>query len=403
MDLPKAELHVHVEGTLEPELAFELAERNRVELPYSSVEELRAAYVFDDLQSFLDVYYAVCAVLVEEQDFYDLTSAYLGRAAGQGVRHVELFFDPQTHTCGGVPFAAAVGGVYRVLEDERGDAGRHLRPHPLLPAPPERAGGVRHPGPDPPAPPPGARWASTPPRSGTLPPNSRRCSTPPAARAWAVVAHAGEEGPPSYIGEALDLLGARRIDHGVRCLEERHCRAAGRRAGPPHRLPAVQRAAGRLPEHRGTPPARTVRRGLLVTVNSDDPAYFGGYVADNFAAVAPRLRRGRVRGPRPQLLPRGVPLRRRAVRPPGAPRAVRRRPAALMGGPGAAPLRARCGPPGRATGRGGRGNTGGGDAVVAGAGRRTSACRTTDARGGTSMAEPLYTATATAWGGGTAG
>src|ERR1700735_403126 len=218
--LPKAELHVHIEGTLEPELAFELAARNGVALPYADVAALRQAYVFDDLQSFLDIYYANCAVLQTEQDFYDLTLAYLTRAAGQGVRHAEIFFDPQTHTARGVSFETCCSGIRRGLDDGGARFGlssglilcflRDRSEEDAL-ATLEEARPFAH------------HLTAVGLDSGEVgKPTSKFARAFALARGMGLpgVAHAGEEGPPEYIWEALDVLEARRIDHGVRCLED---------------------------------------------------------------------------------------------------------------------------------------------------------------------------------------
>jgi adenosine deaminase len=285
--LPKAELHVHIEGTLEPELVFALAARNKVDLPYDDVAALRRAYVFDDLQSFLDIYYANCAVLQTEQDFYDLTWAYLSKAASQGVRHAEIFFDPQTHTQRGISFETCCTGISRALVDGLPQLGvtsglilcilrdldeeaalqtlQHARPfvH-LLTAVGLDSAEVGHP-----------------------PAKFERAFRLARDMGLPGVAHAGEEGPPDYIWQALDLLGARRIDHGVRCLEDE--RLVDRLAVEQIPLTVcpfsnvATRIFASVAEH---DIAGLMRRGLLVTINSDDPAYFGGYVAENYGAVA---------------------------------------------------------------------------------------------------------------------
>ncbi len=294
-DVPKAELHLHIEGTLEPELMLELAARNQVSLPYADVEAVRRAYVFDDLQSFLDIYYAGCAVLITEQDFYDLTAAYLSRAVGQGVRHAEVFFDPQTHTERGVAFETVVTGIHRALEDGLADLGissrlilcflRHLSGEAALDTLEEAR--------------PFASWIAA------VGLDSSEVGNPPSkfsaafgrAREMglAAVAHAGEEGPPEYIWEALDLLGARRIDHGVRCLEdERLVERLVAEQVPLTVCPLSNvklRVFPTLTEH-NLP--ELLRRGLMVTINSDDPPYFGGYVADNLSAAADAFGLGEV-------------------------------------------------------------------------------------------------------------
>ncbi len=285
--LPKAELHVHIEGTLEPELSFELAARNKVALPYADVGELRRAYVFDDLQSFLDIYYAGCSVLLTEQDFYDLTAAYLTRAASQGVRHAEIFFDPQTHTDRGVPFETCITGISRALQDGAAQQGissglilcflRHLSQEAALDTL-EEARPFAH-------------------LLTAVGLDSAEVGHPPSKFADAFrraremglpgVAHAGEEGPPAYIWEALDALQVRRIDHGVRCLEDDGLvdRLVAERV-PLTVCPLSNVKLRVFPSLREHDLPALVRRGLLVTVNSDDPAYFGGYVADNLSAVA---------------------------------------------------------------------------------------------------------------------
>ncbi len=288
--IPKAELHLHLEGTLEPELLFALADRNRVRLPYTTIDEVRRAYVFEDLQSFLDIYYAGYAVLVTEQDFYELTLAYLARADAQGVRHAEVFFDPQTHVGRGIPLGAVVSGIRHALAD--GERNFRITSHLILcflrHLSPESAmttleAALRTGSGSPPS-------GSTRRRRAIHLPRSAPSSSGPGTRGFLAVAHAGEEGPAAYIEEALDDLGVVRIDHGVRCTESEAL---------VHRLVAEQvpltvcplsnvklRVFPSLAEHNL---AELLRRGLLVTVNSDDPAYFGGYVADNLEAVTRAL------------------------------------------------------------------------------------------------------------------
>ncbi|HEV2013527.1 MAG TPA: adenosine deaminase [Candidatus Dormibacteraeota bacterium] len=289
-DLPKAELHLHIEGTMEPALMFELARRNGVRLAYASVEDVRRAYVFSDLQSFLDIYYAGCQVLIKEQDFYDLTWAYLTRAATQGVRHAEIFFDPQTHTHRGVPFETVVTGIHRALHDGRARLNitsglilcflRHLSAEAAMRTLAEAL--------------PYREWILA------VGLDSSEIGHPPAkfkdaydhAREAGLlaVAHAGEEGPPAYVWEALDLLKAQRIDHGVRCVEDE--RLVGRLVEEQIPLTVCPLSNVRLrvfPTLRAHNLKQLLERGLLVTVNSDDPAYFGGYVGDNFQASAAAL------------------------------------------------------------------------------------------------------------------
>ena len=288
--LPKAELHLHIEGTLEPELMFELARRNGNRLPYASVDDVRRAYVFSDLQSFLDIYYAGCQVLLKEQDFYDLTWAYLARAAQEGVRHAEIFFDPQTHTDRGVPFETVVTGIHRALEDgeARFDIAsglimcflRHLSADAAMRTLHEAL--------------PFQKWILA------VGLDSSEVGHPPAkfkdvydrAREGGLlaVAHAGEEGPPAYVWEALDVLKARRIDHGVRSIEDE--RLVGRLVEEQIPLTVCPLSNVKLrvfPNLSSHNLKQLLDRGLLVTVNSDDPAYFGGYVAENFQAAAAAL------------------------------------------------------------------------------------------------------------------
>jgi adenosine deaminase len=285
--VPKAELHVHIEGTLEPELAFELAARNKVRLPYADVDALRRAYVFDDLQSFLDIYYANCAVLRTEQDFYDLTMAYLSRAVGQGVRHAEIFFDPQTHTQRGVSFETCCTGIRGALDDGVATLGvssglilcflRDLSEEAALETL-EQARPFVH-------------------DLTAVGLDSAEVGNPPSkfARAFRQaremglpgVAHAGEEGPPEYIWEALDILEVQRIDHGVRCLEDdRLVERLGEEQIPLTVCPLSNVKLQVFPSIRQHDVQALLQRGLLVTINSDDPAYFGGYAADNLSAVA---------------------------------------------------------------------------------------------------------------------
>ncbi len=285
--LPKAELHLHLEGTLEPELAFELARRNGVRLPYDSVDELRRAYRFTDLQSFLDLYEGGAQVLRTEQDFYDLTRAYLDRARRQGVVHAEVMVDPQLHTRRGVPVAAVVGGLCAALEEARRehavtsrlilsflrDRGADEAMHTFDRARP---------------------WLD---RFAAVGLDSAEADHPPAAFAevyaaaraegLSAVAHAGEEGPPAYVWEALDVLRVDRVDHGVRAVEDP--RLLDRLAAdqvPLDVCPLSNVALGVVPELGAHALPALMDAGVLVTVNSDDPAYFGGYVEDNYVAVA---------------------------------------------------------------------------------------------------------------------
>jgi adenosine deaminase len=288
--LPKAELHLHIEGTLEPDLMFELARRNGVRLPYSSVEDVRRAYVFSDLQSFLDIYYAGCRVLQKEQDFYDLTWAYLTRASAQSVRHAEIFFDPQTHTDRGVPFETVVTGIHRALEDgpARLDITsglvlcflRHLSAEAamgtLAEALPFRAWIL------------GVGLDSS--ELGNPPAKFRGVYERARDAGLLAVAHAGEEGPPAYVWEALDILKARRIDHGVRSIEDERLVSRLVEEQIPLTVCPLSNVKLRVfPDLKSHNLKTLLDRGLVVTVNSDDPAYFGGYVGDNFQASAVAL------------------------------------------------------------------------------------------------------------------
>ncbi|MBY8887838.1 adenosine deaminase [Streptomyces sp. PTM05] len=288
--IPKAELHLHIEGTLEPELAFRLAGRNGVELRYASAEELRDAYSFCDLQSFLDLYYELMAVLRTEDDFADLARAYLERAAAQGVRHAEIFFDPQAHTSRGVPIGTVIGGLARALDDSEErygvstalimcflrDESAASALETLEAATPylDRIIGV------------GLDSAEV----GNPPEKFREVYDRAAALGLRRVAHAGEEGPPQYVTQALDLLGVERVDHGLRSLEDPELVARLVRDRIPLTVCPLSnvrlRAVDRLEDH---PLPRMLAAGLLVTVNSDDPAYFGGYADDNFTAVRDAL------------------------------------------------------------------------------------------------------------------
>lgn len=292
--LPKAELHVHIEGTLEPELMFELAQRNGIALPYASVEAARAAYSFDDLQSFLDLYYAGAAALRTADDFHDLAAAYIERARADGVCHAELFFDPQTHTERGVPIEPVFAGLARALRAARAAHGfssrlilcflRHLSEDEAL-ATLEAALPLREAYAD--------LWVGVGLDSserGNPPEKFTRVFARARAAGLRVVAHAGEEGPAAYVSSALDVLGAERIDHGVRAEEDAALIERLKRDQVPLTVCPLSnlklRVVSDLRQHNL---ARLLRAGLCVTVNSDDPAYFGGYVAANYLAVAEAL------------------------------------------------------------------------------------------------------------------
>lgn len=284
--LPKAELHLHLEGTLEPELLLELADRNRVPLRYETVEAVRDAYRFTDLQSFLDVYYEAAATLVTERDFHDLTVAYLDRVAADGARRVEVFFDPQTHTVRDVPMGAVIEGIVSGLEEGERRHGissglilcflRHLPAGDAM-VTFEQALPFRE------------HLLGVGLDSGEVGnPPSRFTAVFERARAEGlrVVAHAGEEGPPSYVWEALDLLGAERIDHGVRSLEDPELVDRLVRDQVPLTVCPLSnlalRVVDRLEDH---PLPALLAAGLPVSINSDDPAYFGGYLGDNYVAA----------------------------------------------------------------------------------------------------------------------
>ena len=288
--LPKAELHLHIEGSFEPELMFAIAQRNDVSIPYNSVEEVKAAYRFNNLQEFLDIYYAGAGVLLTEQDFYDLTWAYLMRVHTQKVVHVEIFFDPQTHTDRGVPFATVITGIRRALEAGERDYGisyrlilsflRHLSEaaafETLEQATPYRewidgigldSSEVGHP-----------------------PSKFERVYAACREQGYRLVAHAGEEGPPSYIYEALDLLHIERIDHGNRSMEDPELveRIVAEQI-PLTLCPLSNKELQVVPDLRHHPAARMLALGVRATIHSDDPAYFGGYMNENYEALAEAL------------------------------------------------------------------------------------------------------------------
>jgi adenosine deaminase len=284
--VPKAELHIHIEGSLEPEMMFEIAARNGVRLRYGSVEEVRHAYDFADLQSFLDLYYEGTRVLFHERDFYELTLAYLRKAASQGVRHAEIFFDPQAHTSRGVAFETAITGIRQALLEGRRRLGvsshlilcflRHLSAEEatetLRQALPYKGWIV------------GVGLDSS--EVGHPPEGFRAVFEEAAGHGFRRVAHAGEEGSPEYVRQALDELGAERIDHGVRCMEDPGLVRRLREEQVPLTVCPLSNVRLRVfPSVEEHPVKRMLEEGLRVTVNSDDPAYFGGYVADNYSAV----------------------------------------------------------------------------------------------------------------------
>ena len=284
--MPKAELHIHIEGSLEPELIFKLAQRNGVKLPYDSVEALRRAYDFTDLQSFLDIYYAGASVLLHEQDFFEMAWAYLERAAADNVIHAELFFDPQTHTARGVSMETVIRGLDHAAHRAKTELGisvslilcflRHLSEEDAMQtleaAKPWRKHFI------------GVGLDSS--EVGHPPAKFQRVFAQARAMGLHVVAHAGEEGPPAYIVEALDLLKAERIDHGVRCLEDPALVQRLVREKIPLTVCPLSNVKlcvfKRMEDHNLE---RLLKAGLQVTLNSDDPAYFGGYINQNYLAT----------------------------------------------------------------------------------------------------------------------
>jgi adenosine deaminase len=288
--LPKAELHLHIEGSLEPEMLFALAARNGVTIPFNSVQEVRAAYDFSRLQDFLDIYYQGMGVLLTEQDFFDLTWAYLERAHADNVRHVEIFFDPQGHTERGVAFETVLGGITRALDKGEAELGithrlilcflRHLSEDDAF-ATLEQAKSHLN-------------------RIDGVGLDSSELGHPPSkfARVFAaarelglhVTAHAGEEGPPEYVYEALDLLKVERIDHGNRALEDAALTQRIVNEGLTLTVcPLSNLKLCVIPEIAQSPVRRMLDAGIAATINSDDPAYFGGYVNANYQAIADAL------------------------------------------------------------------------------------------------------------------
>jgi adenine deaminase len=288
--LPKCELHIHIEGSLEPELMFALAARNRIALPYDSVEALRAAYRFTQLQDFLDMYYRGMSVLVAEQDFFDLAWAYLERAKADGVSHVEMFFDPQGHTSRGVAFETVVNGLHTACRAADAKLGinaslimcflRHLDEadaEKTLDAALAHKSRII-----------GVGLDSS--ERGHPPSKFARVFRRARDAGFHLFAHAGEEGPPAYVWEALDVLGVARVDHGNRALEDAALVARLARDRVPLTVcPLSNLKLGVVDDLRRHPLRRMLDSDLAVTLNSDDPAYFGGYVNDNYRAVAVAL------------------------------------------------------------------------------------------------------------------
>jgi adenine deaminase len=291
--LPKCELHIHIEGSLEPELMFALAKRNQIKLPFDSVEAVRRAYQFSQLQDFLDIYYQGMSVLITEQDFFDLAWAYLERARADNVRHVEMFFDPQGHTSRGVAFETVVDGLHRACQEAASKLGiraslimcflRHLSEAEaettLDQAQAHRSRII------------GIGLDSS--EKGHPPSKFRNVYRRAREMGFHAVAHAGEEGPPEYVWEALDVLGVKRVDHGNRALEDASLVNRLVRDRIPLTVCPLSNLKLRVVSDMRHHPLRTMMdRGLTVTLNSDDPAYFGGYVNDNYRAVQSALALG---------------------------------------------------------------------------------------------------------------
>lgn len=288
--LPKAELHVHIEGTFEPELMFEIAQRNQIKIPYASVDELKQAYNFHNLQSFLDIYYAGAGVLIHEQDFYDLAWAYFEKCKQDQVVHTEIFFDPQTHTDRGIAFKTMFDGLYRACQDAESQLGissylimcflRHLSEASAFDTLKQAeafkdkimavgldSSEVGHP-----------------------PSKFERVFAEAKKQGYLIVAHAGEEGPPDYVWQALDLLKVNRIDHGVRAEEDEALMARLIKEKMPLTVCPLSNlklcVVDDMQQHNIQ---RMLQKGVKVTVNSDDPSYFGGYMNDNYFAITQAL------------------------------------------------------------------------------------------------------------------
>ena len=289
-NIPKVELHLHIEGSFEPELMFEIAGRNNIEIPFASVEDLKKAYSFNNLQEFLDIYYQGANVLITEQDYYDLTWAYLTRIHEQNVVHTEIFFDPQTHTDRGIPFDTVIKGIHRAMEDGKEKLGisyllimsflRHLDEesafNTLEQAMPYKDWIVAV----------GLDSSEV----GNPPSKFERVFAKARDEGFLTVAHAGEEGSAEYIWEALDLLKITRNDHGNRCLDDdRLVDRLVEMQMPLTLCPLSNLELKVVQDLREHPIAKMMDRGLLVTVNSDDPAYFGGYMTENYVGIAEAL------------------------------------------------------------------------------------------------------------------
>lgn len=289
--IPKAELHLHIEGTLEPELLFTLAERNGVKLKYNSIDELKRAYSYQNLQDFLDIFYAGAAVLRHERDFYDLTMAYLRKAKEQNIVHTEIFFDPQTHTSRGIAFETVINGIYRALEEGEKETGitsklimcflRHLDEESafetLNMALPFKEKIIA------------VGLDSS--EKGNPPAKFRQVFEKALEEGFLTVAHAGEEGPAEYVRESVDLLKVSRIDHGYAAIEDNELiNILLEKRIPLTMCPLSNQMLKVYPDLTLHPLKLMLDAGLMVTVNSDDPAYFGGYVNENFIAIAEALK-----------------------------------------------------------------------------------------------------------------
>lgn len=288
--LPKAELHLHIEGSFEPELMFEIAKRNNIKIKYKSVEEVKAAYDFSNLQDFLDIYYAGAQVLITEQDFYDLTYAYMQRIHAQNVLHTEIFFDPQTHTDRGVAFATVITGIDRALKDAEKNLGissklimsylRHLDEASAFRTL-EMALPYKHLI---------AAVGLDSSEKGNPPSKFKNVFDASRKEGFLTVAHAGEEGPAEYIWEALQLLNVSRIDHGNACLtDELLVKELADRKMPLTLCPLSNLKLKVVTDLKDHSLKIKLSKGLMATINSDDPAYFGGYMDENYLAIAEAL------------------------------------------------------------------------------------------------------------------
>ncbi len=288
--IPKVELHLHIEGTFEPELMFEIAKRNHKQIKYPSVEALKKAYRFNNLQEFLDIYYAGAEVLIKEEDFYDLTWAYLSKVKEQNLIHTEIFFDPQTHTDRGIPFNTVIKGIYHALKDGEEKLGisfklilsflRHLDEASAFKTLEEAL--------------PYKNWIAAvgldSSELGNPPSKFERVFAKAREEGFLTVAHAGEEGPSEYIWEALELLHVTRIDHGNRSLEDdRLVNRLAERAMPLTLCPLSNLELKVIKDLKDYPLLEMIDKGLLVTINSDDPAYFGGYMNENYFGITNAL------------------------------------------------------------------------------------------------------------------